>query len=160
MHHIKEKKENDQPLSQNLTSHSSKLKVILPREQPLQPLPRLLLDTLHLRTQPHLRHTLQMLRLHNLLTIFLAHLIQHRGNKLLSISGIILHGTINHLNSDALPLSLGTPAVVVRSHADHLISYFGFAGEFGLGETRHVDDGAVEGAVEVRFGASGELGAL
>ena len=64
----------------------------------------------------------------------------------------------DHLNAHRLVGRV--PAVVVGAHADHSVGDFGFAGEFGFGETGHVDAGGGPGAVEEGFGPGGELGAF
>ena len=64
----------------------------------------------------------------------------------------------DHFDGDAL--AAGVPAVVVGGHADHGVGEFGFAGELGFGEDGHVDYATGEGAVEVGFGAGGELGSF
>lgn len=64
----------------------------------------------------------------------------------------------DHLDGHALIRRM--PAVVVGGHADHGVGELGFAGKFGFGEAGHVDAGAGPGAVEVGFGAGGELGSF
>lgn len=74
----------------------------------------------------------------------------------LAVGSHILH---HHGHIHILPLGV-PPAVVISSHADHLIGQLGLPRELGLGKRAHVDDGTAPGAVHVALGPGAELGAL
>ena len=84
--------------------------------------------------------------------------IKDSRDKAASILGVGLHVTHDHLDSNIGGRLM--PAVVVGRHTDHLVGDFGFAGELGFRETRHIDNGATPGAVHVTLGTGRELRSL
>lgn len=80
----------------------------------------------------------------------LGELVEDAGDEALGVLDVGLHVAEDEGDVDVLER---VPAVVVGGHADALVGHLGLAGELGLGEGGHVDDGAAPGAVHVRLGA-------
>lgn len=123
-----------------------------PREEVLNPLHRLLTPALRLRhpLDTTLRNTLPVLGQHEVTVLREGEPVENGGDEALRVGAVGLHVATDHLDIDVLKR---VPAVVVGGHADGLVGELGFARKFGLGEGRHVDDGAAPGAVHVGFGA-------
>lgn len=84
----------------------------------------------------------------------LAQLVQDGADEVLRVRAVRRHVAHHHRDVNVVA---AVPAVVVGRHADHLVGHLSFAGQLGLGQRGHVDDGAAPGAVHVRLGAGGEL---
>ena len=76
----------------------------------------------------------------------------------LGVFGVLVHDGDDLVDGDVVVAF--APAVIVGDHGEGCVGDFGFAGEFGFPEVGHADDVGAPGAVEVGFGAGGELGAF
>lgn len=125
------------------------------REQIVQTLPGVRTPVSLRSGQTKLDGSLNVLGLHKFGVLVIGQGIEDSRDKAASILGVGLHVTHNHLHG-----YIGSrlvPAVVVSRHTDHLVGDFGFARELGLGETRHVDDGATPRTIHVTLSAGREL---
>lgn len=98
-----------------------------------------------------------MLGLNEVAVLDLGQLVQNATDEATGVVAVGLHVLDDELDVDVLER---VPAVVVGGHGDDLVGQLGLAGELGLGEGRHVDDGTAPRSVHVRLGASRELGTL
>lgn len=128
------------------------------REQILQTLPGVGTPVSLGSGKAELDRSLDVLGLDQIRVLVIGQGIKDGRDEAAGILGVGLHVTHNHLDGN---IGGGlVPAVVVGRHTDHLVGDFGFAGELGLRETRHVDNGATPGAVHVTLGAGRELRSL
>lgn len=128
------------------------------REQPAQLLHSLLLPALGLGDAAReLGLALQVLGQDQVTVLLCAQSIQNSANEAARVLAVGLHMTHDHLDVNILG---SVPAIVVSSHANHLVCDLGLASKLSLGQGRHVDDGAAPAPVQVRLSAGGELGAL
>jgi len=100
----------------------------------------------------------QVLSLDEISVLVASQGIENSSDEAASVISISLHVAHNHLDGHVGGGLM--PAVIVRGHADHLVSNLGLTGKLGFRKDGHVDHAAAPGAVHLALGAGGELGAL
>lgn len=120
-------------------------------KKPVHPLPSPRTPVRLGSAETELDRSLQVLGLNQLGVLVVCQRIENSRHEAPRIHGVRLHVAHHHLDRDVC--SRFMPAIVVRRHADHLVGDLGLAGKFRFRETRHVDDTAAPGPVEVTLRA-------
>lgn len=128
------------------------------REKPVHPLSSFRAPVRLGGAETELDRAFHMLSLDKFRVLVRGELIEDGSHEVLSVLSIGLHISHDHFHSDICGSLM--PAVIVSGHANHLVGNLGLTSQLRLRKTRHVDDAATPGAVELTLGASGELRSL
>ena len=128
------------------------------REQPTQLLLRLLTAPLRAgNAAGELRLPFPMLSLHEICMLLLAQLVQYSTDESSRVLRVGLHIPHHHLDRHITRI---VPAVVVRAHANHLVSNLCLPRQLCFRQRGHVDHTATPAAVHIALRPSRELRSL